>query len=194
MGALWVSFSGFTFTWFFMILVSLVSVLLRKWFCLPACFSRWVGLLTCFSALVGCKTCSAATQCLWLGFPVWQSWRICSALIGTSDLLPCSRGALEWAVWPRWLASWRPKSNSTDRLHGQTRPWTQVCRWAELLVEIFIQVLLPSVAKICVPVAVSPIPLSISNWFPSDPCDQYLFGLLVSECWGSWVSTLILHF
>ena len=62
----------------------------------------------------------------------------------------------------------------TIKLHGQTEPQTQVCRWAKFPVVIFIQMMMPEgtqSAKSCVLVVVSPIPLSTSDWFPSDPCD-----------------------
>lgn len=93
---------------FVLIIYKLEEVVLSS--CL---YSSWVGLMTCFLDLEGCRMCSAAAQCCWLGFLVWQFWRICLALGGDKALLPCSGGALEWALWPGQPASWRSTSAIT---------------------------------------------------------------------------------
>lgn len=103
-----------------MVTVSLVFVHSSKLFSLPAFLSGWLGLPTCFFDLMGYRTCSAAAQCLWLGFLVWQGWRIYSALGGASDLLLFPGGAPEQFLWPRWPAGWRPKSSSSINEAPQT--------------------------------------------------------------------------
>lgn len=117
---------------------TLVSVNLRKPFPLPV-FHRQLccEVLMCFLARAACHMCCMAVWHHCPGFLVKQCWRLCSAIVRSSDLLICVDGSLECVYgWDRPIGGDPNLTELLIKLPGQKRPLAQMCTCLEPLVGI----------------------------------------------------------
>ena len=150
---------------------------------LLACLSAWVGLL---ASVWGCRRVAC-----WSNFLVSRAGGSAQQLSGAADLLPWMDRDINWAVQPVGPFGDPNCIELTPGLPDQMRPFTLLCKWAELLACISAWALPPAgmrFTKIFVLISVSshpfPQPLADPWWSSSTytPSDVHEVRLK----WTSW--------